>query len=193
MIGGALERFGVHSVQVAASPAPGAATRATHLSPLSRWDEPTRERVRESMQRIYDLFIARVAEGRAMPAEQVRANAEGAIFLATSGKERGLVDELGGVARALELARQLGGLPSDVRVTVEGGVESVLEALLLGPEPEAGEVEAALARFQRARAAEAAALAPGAEELLRPFAAAVAPLLAGESVVAALPYSLTLR
>lgn len=194
VFGGALEKFGVTSHAFPANPDPVAGARALHLSPLTQWDEPTRERVRASMQRIYDLFVERVAEGRKLPKEKVYATAEGAIFLSQTGKERGLVDEIGGIERALELARQTAELSEDTPVIVEGPAESLLDALLLGPEPEAGEIEAAFARFEARRLA-AASIFPDAAlvDQLRPFSAIVSPLLSGETVVAALPYSMSIR
>lgn len=194
VLGGALERFGVTHHGVAASPAPGAEERALYMSPMRRWDEPTRDRVRASMQRIYDLFVARVAEGRDLEKEAVYATAEGAIFLGQTGKERGLVDELGGLARALELARREASLPADIPVVVEGAAESLMEALLLGPDPAAGEVEAAWLAFQRRQARSALpGVDPAALREFDRFSAAILPLATGETVVAALPLSITLH
>lgn len=194
VLGPALEKWGVKSHAFAASPDQNAAARALHLSPFSVWDEPTRERVRESMQRIYDLFVERVAEGRRMEPAAVYATAEGAIFLSPTGKERGLIDELGGLELALQRARALAELPEEVPIVLEGAGESLLESLFLGPQPEAGEVEAALLRYE-ARRAKALAQLPEQmlREQLRPFAAALSPLLSGETVVTALPYSITVR
>ena len=194
VLGGALAKVGVTHHAVAASPEPGAEARALHLSPLSAWDDATREKVRKSMRRIYDLFVARVAEGRDLEKQAVYDTAEGAIFLAPTGKQRGLIDELGGLLRALEIARAEAHLADDVPVVVEGASETLLQTLLLGPEPDAGEVKAALLAYQRRLAA--AALPFGglqATEALRPFSAIIEPLLEGEQVVAAFPLSLQIR
>ncbi|HEY3253669.1 MAG TPA: signal peptide peptidase SppA, partial [Polyangiaceae bacterium] len=102
----ALDQFGVHAETFAASPEPGAAERAAYNSPLTSWDDATRERVRAQMQGIYDLFIARVAHGRQMPVDKVRASAEGHIWSGDQGRERGLVDEIGGLSEALAAARK---------------------------------------------------------------------------------------
>jgi protease IV len=146
------------------------------------------------MRRIYDLFVARVAEGRDLPKEAVYETAEGAIFLAPTGKKRGLVDELGGLERALQIARAEAHLPDDVAVVVEGSSETLIQSLLLGPEPDAGEVEAAILAYQRRLGG---ASLPFADErtlaALRPFAAIVQPMLDGETVVAALPLSFSLH
>ena len=194
VLGGALERFGVTHHGVAASSAPGAEERALYMSPMRPWDDPTRERVRASMQRIYDLFVARVAEGRDLAKEAVYATAEGAIFLGQTGKDRGLVDELGGLSVALDIARRDANLPADIPVVVEGAAESLMEALLLGPDPAAGEVEAAWLAFQRRQAKGLfPGLDPAAVRELDRFAAAVVPLATGDTVVAALPFTITLH
>lgn len=194
VVGGAFEKLGVNHYQVAASPEEGAAARAAHLSPLSEWDEATRERVRATMRRIYDLFVERVAEGRNLPKDKVYSTAEGEIFLATVGKERGLIDELGGIEKALALAREQAKLPSDIPVTIEGAQESLLESLLLGPDPSESEVKAALGAYERRQLERLSEWAFGEHvTTLRPFAAAIAPLLDGEQVVAALPYAIELR
>ena len=204
VIGGALERYGVTHHAVAASTALGAEARALYMSPMTGWDDPTRERVRASMQRIYDLFVARVAVGRDLPAEAVYQTAEGAIFLAGTGKDRGLIDELGGISVAIALAKKEAKLPDDIPIVIEGAAENLMEALLLGPDSSAGDVEAAFIAFQKRQAGaffpgalHPGALVPGAEpvvsQVLAPFSAAIAPLLSGETVVAALPYTISLH
>lgn len=190
----ALAKVGITHYPVPASPEEGAAARAGHLSPLTFWDEPTQERVRQSMQGIYDLFVARVAEGRGLSAEHIASTAEGEIFLAPVGKSRGLIDEIGGILRALTLARELAHVPESTPVVLEGAGESLFESLLLGPEPGAQEVEAALFRFERARLQSASRWSfQQGLATLEPFAAVLAPLLAGENVVTALPFTLRIR
>ena len=91
-IGGALERFGVHAETFpAAKEKPGAAARAAYLSMLSSWDDPTKARVLETMSGIYDLFLARVAEGRKTTPQAIAPHAEGRIFSGREGKRLGLV------------------------------------------------------------------------------------------------------
>ena len=61
-VGSALDQLGVSTFTLPASDEPGAAERATYLSPLTPWDEPTREAVRAQMSAIYELFLQRVAQ-----------------------------------------------------------------------------------------------------------------------------------
>jgi len=186
----ALEQFGVHAETFAASSEPGAAERAAMNSPLTAWDDPTRERVRAHMQGIYDLFIARVAHGRHMGVEQVRASAEGHIWSGDQGRERGLVDEIGGLSEALAAARKAAHLDADTPVTVEGGRESLLDSLLLGDD--ASDSDAAEA-FNRLSAAPATRLLSEVPEELRAFVSGTASLAEGEHVAVALPFALRIR
>jgi len=186
----ALKELGISSFTFPASKAEGAAERAGYLSPLVGWDDPTRERVRSLMQGIYDLFIARVAEGRKLPADKILPNAEGRIWSGPQGLDRGLVDKLGGLLDAIADARKAGGVDPKSAVTVEGAAESIFDMLSLGDgDSDESHVAAALARYQ-ARPMLALDQLP---EELRPFAATLGPLFRGESVVAALPYAITVR
>jgi len=186
----ALEQFGVHAETFAASPEPGAAQRAAFNSPLTSWDDATRERVRSQMQGIYDLFIARVAHGRQMAVEKVRESAEGRIWSGDQGKERGLVDEIGGLSEALAAARKAVHLADDVPVSVEGGRDGLLDSLLLGDD--ASDADAAAA-FARLSAAPQARLLGEVPEQLRGFVSAYSPLSEREHVAVALPYGLLIH
>jgi protease-4 len=189
VFGTALNEIGVNSVTFPASRAEGAAERAAYLSPLIAWDGPTRERVRTLMQAIYDLFVQRVSIGRKMPEDKVRAIAEGRIWSGPQGLERGLVDELGGLQQALESARKLAGLAANAPITVEGAAEGLLDMLSLEGDADEARVAQAVARLEARRLLALDSLP--AE--LRPFAASLGPLLSGETVVAALPFALTIH
>lgn len=189
VVNDALAEVGVNSVTFAASSAPGAATRAAYQSPFAPWDDATREKVRRQMESVYELFLRRVAEGRAVPVDLVRAVAEGRIWSGVQGQKLHLVDELGGLGRALEMARKLASLNDDVPVRVEGLGETLLESLLLSDSADEATVEAALARVAERRSP----VLGGVIDPVRPFIGALAPLLDGETTVAAMPYSLIVK
>ena len=52
----------------------------------------------------YDTFITRCAEGRHMTKEAIEKIAEGRVWTGEAAKELGLVDELGGIDKALDIA-----------------------------------------------------------------------------------------
>lgn len=59
----------------------------------------------------YRAFVEVVAEGRKLPVEKVRDLADGRVYSGRQAKELGLVDELGGLPEALDVARRLSGTP----------------------------------------------------------------------------------
>jgi protease-4 len=187
----ALARIGVHAETIPARIGdPAAAARAAYESLFTPWDDATRARLLETMEGIYDLFLARVAEGRNIPVERVAASAEGRIFSGRDGKARGLVDEIGGLADALSRARVLAGLEADARVSVVGEGGGLLDALAEdGPQGRApGMLGTALGERGLAELARTE-LGPD----LLPFVAAMAELGDHERVLCALPFALTVR
>jgi protease-4 len=188
----ALEKLGVHAETIAAkADDPRAAVRAAYESLLTPWDDATRERMLATMTGIYELFLARVAEGRNIPVERVAASAEGRIFSGREGKNRGLVDELGGLTEAIARARTLAALPADARVSVVGESSGLLDAL--GEEQPQGRAGATLPRPLAGAGLIAAGLLERVGPELVVFAESLAPLGEHERVLCALPFALTVR
>jgi protease IV len=77
------------------------------------FDARGRARLEAFLDRVYEAFIEGVARGRRMPEGDVRKAAEGRVWTGAQAKELGLVDDLGGFDRALELAREAIGLARD--------------------------------------------------------------------------------
>ena len=77
-------------------------------------DETDEERAKEQeiVDAFYDAFVGRVAVGRKMSDERVRELATGEIWLGKRALELGLVDELGDLERAVEVAAELAGVPA---------------------------------------------------------------------------------
>ena len=71
--------------------------------PLS---EASRERMRAEVVSIYDLFVERVAEGRALEAERVDELGRGRVWTGAQAVERDLVDALGGLRAATRRAKE---------------------------------------------------------------------------------------
>ena len=61
----------------------------------------------------YEEFVPKVAKGRNKSPEYVDSIAQGRVWTGAQGKERGLVDEFGGLDRAVEVARELANIPKD--------------------------------------------------------------------------------
>jgi protease IV len=86
---------------------------ATLLDIGQSFSEEERTMVREQVKRTYDIFLNRVTRSRKMTPEVVEAIGAGRVWTGRQALERRLVDELGGLDRALIKARQLAGLPED--------------------------------------------------------------------------------
>jgi len=63
--------------------------------------------IQKQLDRGYDIFLQRVAEGRNMTKDQVNEVAQGRVWTGEKAKELGLVDELGGLKEALAHAAEL--------------------------------------------------------------------------------------
>ncbi len=72
-----------------------------------------------SLDRVYTDFTQRAAKGRNLPLEQLQSLAKGRVWTGEDAKAKGLVDELGGFPKALELAKEAAKLPKDAQVRVQ--------------------------------------------------------------------------
>lgn len=74
-----------------------------------------REKFESSMRNFYwNQFLPKVAEGRKFQnVEAVNAVARGRVWTGAQAKENGLVDEFGGLDRAVEVAKELAKIPAD--------------------------------------------------------------------------------
>jgi protease-4 len=190
--GHALEEYGIHAETIAAAPEPEKAARSAYMSMFSPWDAKTRERVRASMQAIYDLFIKRVAEGRDLPPEKVALFAEGRLFAGAQAKDLGMIDAIGGLEDAIKLAVELAKVPSDTPVDLVGMQPSFFEALA---SDDANSEAAPIAAEAARRAAADAFVAPWTASVpeIGVLAGAFAPLLSGEKVLAVTPFAIAVR
>jgi len=64
-------------------------------------------------------FTTRVAEGRDIPLERVKEIAKGRVWTGTQAKEIGLVDELGGIMKAIEVAKKMAEIDADAKINLK--------------------------------------------------------------------------
>lgn len=83
------------------------------------------------VNRIYDTFLQRVADGRGLTKEQVDSIGQGRVWSGEQALERGLVDRLGGIDDAVTAAAAKAGLEG-YRVVTYPAIKSPLEALFGG-------------------------------------------------------------
>jgi len=118
-----LGKLGVHSDGVG----------TTALAGEFRGDRPLgdigRSVIQQSIEHEYREFIRAVAKARDKTAEQVEMAAQGRVWAGAEAQDLGLVDELGGLDRAIEIAAELAGLGEDYDVQYPEVRVSLGEAL----------------------------------------------------------------
>jgi protease-4 len=107
-------------------------------SSLEDYSDEEWARLQAWLDRVYGDFTGKVAAEREIDLEQVLEIARGRVWTGEDALERGLVDELGGLVRAIELAKEAAGLePGDpVRLKRFPARRSTLE-MFLDMEPDA--------------------------------------------------------
>jgi protease-4 len=132
-----------------------------------KFTKEEREKFESSMRNFYwNQFLPKVAEGRRFPdAQAVDAIARGRVWTGAQGKERGLVDEFGGLDRAVEVAKELAKIPADkgVRRVVYPAPRTFIQQMLgVG-----GDEDAASVRAEQQRAAFINSMPPETRPALR--------------------------
>ena len=75
-------------------------------SPTAPVQRAERAKLEEQLQAFYDQFVEKVAASRKMTPEAVDAIAQGRVWTGRQAKQIGLVDALGGLDRAVALAKE---------------------------------------------------------------------------------------
>ncbi|MCU1325169.1 MAG: signal peptide peptidase SppA, type [Bryobacterales bacterium] len=90
-----------------------------------------RAKLREGIDSNYADFVKKVADSRKKPVSVIEPLAQGRVWLGDQAKANGLVDELGGIDRAIELARKKAGIPATAKVSLAlyPGKRSLLDLL----------------------------------------------------------------
>lgn len=79
-----------------------------------KWTPEERAKMEAQTNSIYfDNFIPKVSAGRNMSAEQANTLGQGRVWTGTQAKSNGLIDEYGGLEKAIDVAKQLANLPAD--------------------------------------------------------------------------------
>ena len=149
-----------------------------------KWTPEERSKIEAQTNSIYyDNFVPKVSAGRNLTDEQVNAIGQGRVWTGTQAKGNGLVDEFGGLEKAIQIAKELAQLPADkdVRRVVFPEPRPFLETLF------ADEESAEL----KAQKALAASLPEDARRALR-FAALFDKMKRGEAMLL-MPFELTIK
>jgi len=78
-----------------------------------KFNDSEQAKFREFLNNTYDDFITKVGKGRNKDKDYINSIGQGRVWTGSQGKEKGLVDEYGGLDKAIEVAKQLANIPAD--------------------------------------------------------------------------------
>jgi protease IV len=108
--GGTFEKFGANIEAVIIG------RNAGLESPERPFTDSERQKLREQIRSFYDGFVGKVAASRKMPVERVEQLAQGRVWTGAQAQQNGLVDALGGLDRAIALAKERAGISPETDV-----------------------------------------------------------------------------
>lgn len=123
-----LDRVGIRTEVLRTGP------HADIHSPHRPLTDEERSLMNRELDAFYDSFVALVADGRGRPVEEIEPLARGRVWLAADAHRLGLVDELGGMDRALERLKTTIDAPARLRERLR---PMVLASYRLEPPPPA--------------------------------------------------------
>jgi len=124
-VGGALDKLGINLEGIGVGPF------AELASPVRPFTPVEREKVGEMMRMTYDTFVRKTADARNTTVEAIDAVAQGRVWTGRQAQSRGLVDELGGLNRAIAIAKARAGIDAatDVSLVVYPPRRGLLDVL----------------------------------------------------------------
>jgi protease-4 len=111
-IRGFLARLGINTVTISRGKFADVGDITTPLS------EEGRQKLIGEMDHIYQNFVDRVATGRKLSAERVNEIGRGRVWTGAQARQNGLVDELGGIDRAIDLVKAKAKIGASEKITL---------------------------------------------------------------------------
>jgi protease-4 len=151
-----------------------------------KWTPEERTKMEEMANNVYfSNFVPKVAQGRGKTNEEVDTLGQGRVWTGTQAKENGLVDDFGGLEKAIQTAKELAGLPADkdVKRVIFPAPVTLIERLLGGGGSQASDDSAARALAET--------LPADAKKALR-FAQIFEQMKRGDAMLL-MPYELTIK
>jgi len=122
-ISGLSEKVGINAEQV------GTHAFSLEYSFFEPMREDFREILREGIEDTYQTFLTRVAEARKITLAEADSLAQGRVWSGTEALDKGLIDALGGMPEALEMAADLAGI-SEYKIQTFPRYKTGLERLM---------------------------------------------------------------
>ncbi len=108
--GGVYEKLGAHIESTSIG------RHAEINSPVRPYNAEELKKLQDQLQAFYDQFVEKAAESRHTQPEKIDAVAQGRVWTGMQAREIGLVDELGGLDRAVAVAKQRANIAADSEV-----------------------------------------------------------------------------
>jgi protease-4 len=86
--------------------------------------------IQKGVDYIYDQFTGKVMEYRRIPEEKIPDVAEGRVFTGSQAAAKGLVDRMGGLMTAIELAAEKAGIRGEYDLQILPDQDSILSGML---------------------------------------------------------------
>ena len=87
-------------------------------SPVRKYTPEELKKLQEQLQSFYDQFVEKVADSRHSTPEKIDALAQGRVWTGRQAKQNGLVDQLGGLDRAIAVAKERAKIPASSGVEI---------------------------------------------------------------------------
>jgi protease IV len=128
VLGGLMDKLGVTTDTISVG------KNGTIFSMTTPFSETEKAAMQRLMDETYHQFVAKAAEGRKKPFDDIERHAGGRVYTGRQAKKLGLIDELGTLADAIASAKKMGGISEDTKseLLILPKAQGVLESLL-GP------------------------------------------------------------
>jgi protease-4 len=119
IFGGKVVTGGVYSKLGANIQSTSVGRHAEINSPARPYNDEEVKKLQEQLQAFYDQFVEKVADARHTTPEKIDAIAQGRVWTGQQAKQNKLVDELGGLDRAIAIAKQRAKIAADSDVEIQ--------------------------------------------------------------------------
>jgi protease-4 len=109
---GLYDKIGISKDSVQRGKSAGIDSDYTALTPDQR------QKLKDGIDESYRDFVSKVAEARHRKFEEIEPVAQGRVWLGSQAKDKGLVDEVGGLDTALSLVKQKAKIPAGEKVGI---------------------------------------------------------------------------
>jgi protease IV len=130
-LSGLYEKFGLHTHTYKRG------EFSTLFSSMEDFDENSRKKYQDFLESFYQIFISKAALGRNMSIEDIHTVAQGRVWTGEQALQHKLIDEIGGLDKAIYKASELAGLSSYQTIQIPQTLsfwEEVLEEMQSTPD-----------------------------------------------------------